>query len=101
MKKKKILWKRVVATVAGVAIAVTLLTGADDNKILVEDVYTVKAGDTLRDIAWQYLEKNTAEDKYILEFEHEILELNPELRGAQYIYPNQQIRIQYWVREGE
>lgn len=101
MTKRRARWGRVCAAIAGGAIAVTLLTGFyDGDQKLVQTVYTVKKGDTLRDISEMFLPLNTGGRRYILEFEEGIVELNPELwkdRGT--IYPGQKIKINYWVRE--
>ena len=96
---RRVRWGRVTAAIIGGALAVTLLTGAyrGDQK-LVQTVYTVREGDTLRDISERFLPLNTGGSRYILEFEEGIVELNPELqqdRGK--IYPGQKIRINYWV----
>ena len=97
--RRRIRWGRVCAAVIGGALAVTLLTGFyDGDQKLVQTVYTVKDGDTLRDISEMFLPLNTGGRRYILEFEEGIVELNPELqqdRGK--IYPGQKIRINYWV----
>lgn len=98
--RRRTRWDRVAAAVIGGAIAVTLLTGFyDGEQELVETVYTVREGDTLRDISERYLEMNTGGRRYILEFEQGIVELNPELqkdRGN--IRPGQRIKINYWVK---
>ena len=50
--RRRIRWGRVAAAVIGGALAVTLLTGAySGDQKLVETVYTVREGDTLRDIS--------------------------------------------------
>ena len=99
--RRRIRWGRVAAAVIGGALAVTLLTGAySGDQKLVETVYTVRKGDTLRDISERFLPLNTGVRRYIREFEEGIVELNPELwenRGS--IYPGQEIRINYWVKE--
>lgn len=100
MAKRHNGWGRVAAAIVGGVIAVTLLTGFyDGEQQLVETVYTVKKGDTLRNISEQHLKLNTGGRRYILEFEEGIVQLNPELwenRGL--IYPGQKIRINYWVQ---
>ena len=99
--KRRIRWGRVAAAVISGALAVTLLTGFyDGNQKLVQTVYTVKDGDTLRDISEMFLPLNTGGRRYILEFEEGIVELNPELHGNRgNIYPGQQIKVNYWVKE--
>ena len=101
MVKRRVRWDRVCTAIIGGAIAVTLLTGFyDGGQKLVQTIYTVKEGDTLRGISEMFLPLNTGGRRYILEFEEGIVELNPELqqdRGK--IYPGQKIRINYWVKE--
>lgn len=98
---RRVRWGRVAATIIGGALAVTLLTGAySGDQKLVETVYTVREGDTLREISERFLPLNTGGRRYILEFEEGIVQLNPELwenRGD--IRPGQQIKINYWVKE--
>ena len=99
--RRRIRWGRVCAAVIGGALAVTLLTGFyDGDQKLVQTVYTVKDGDTLRDISERFLPLNTGGRRYILEFEEGIVQLNPELHGNRgNIYPGQQIKINYWIKE--
>ena len=101
MMKRRVHWKRAAGAVAGGALAVLLLTGFyDGDQKLVQTVYTVKDGDTLRDISEMFLPLNTGGRRYILEFEEGIVELNPELHGNRgNIYPGQQIKVNYWVKE--
>lgn len=98
--------KKVIAgcVIAGLAI---LLAGAcnpwdDGGAVLVEEVYTVKQGDTLWDIAEEYTCKNTGTRRYILEYKSGIEELNPwllERKGE--IYPGDKITLTYWVKGEE
>jgi len=80
-----------------------LFSGAAEQEtdaVLVEEIYTIKAGDTLWDIAETYLAKNTGTRRYILEYKSGIEELNPwlvERRGI--IYPGDEIKVAYWVKE--
>ena len=88
-------------------IAVALLFGAaaifiggveaEDNVVTTE--YVVQPGDTLWSIAEHYREID-ASDKYILEYKHEILDLNPELeeKGEQ-VAPGDVLKIRYRERK--
>ena len=98
---RRVRWGRVAAAIIGGALAVTLLTGAcSGDQKLVETVYTVREGDTLREISERFLPLNTGGRRYILEFEEGIVQLNPELHGNRgNIYPGQQIKINYWIKE--
>ena len=69
------------------------------NAVLVEEIYVVKSGDTLWDIAETYLRKNTGTRRYILEYKSGIEELNPwllERHGL--IYPGDRLTLTYWVK---
>ena len=88
--------------------AAALCSGAvnpwDDGKnaVLVEEVYVVKPGDTIWGIAEEYVAKNTATRRYILEYKAGMEENNPwlmERHGE--IYPGDEIKVTYWVKEGE
>ena len=85
--------------------AAILLAGARSpqpdgrHSVLVEEVYVVKSGDTLWDIAETYLRKNTGTRRYILEYKSGIEENNPwllERHGM--IYPGDRLTMTYWVR---
>ena len=72
------------------------------NAVLIEETYTVKSGDTLWGIAEEYVAKNTGTRRYILEYKEGVYELNPwllERKGV--IYPGDEIKVTYWVKEGE
>ena len=99
--------KKVIAgcVIAGLAI---LCAGAcnpwddDKNAVLVEEVYTVRPGDTIWGIAEEFLAKNTGTRRYILEYKSGIEELNPwllERKGE--IYPGDKITLTYWVKGEE
>lgn len=98
-------WKHIAIGGAFVGVA-ALCSGAvnpwDDTRdaVLVEETYTVRPGDTLWDIAEEYTRKNTGTRRYILEYKSGIEELNPwlmERKGE--IYPGDEIRVTYWVKE--
>ena len=86
--------------------AATLVSGAvnpwDDgvNAVLVEETYIVRPGDTIWGIAEEYVAKNTATRRYILEYKAGMEEMNPwlvERKGE--IYPGDEIKVTYWVKE--
>ena len=91
--------------IAGAAI---LFAGAcnpwerDTGAVLVEEVYTVKPGDTLWNIAEKYLQKNTGTRRYILEYKSGVEELNPWLMERHgLIYPGDRLTLTYWVKGEE
>ena len=89
--------------VGALALAALVYSGAfEPEQELVEDVYIVRPGDTLWDISEEFLAKNTGGRRYILEFKASIEELNPWLRKqGGLVYPDQVLRINYFVRKGE
>lgn len=101
-------WKNVCIGGAFVA-AAALCSGAcnpfDDggkDAVLVEEVYTVRPGDTIWGIAEEYLAKNTGTRRYILEYKSGIEQNNPwllERHGM--IYPGDKLTLTYWVKGEE
>lgn len=101
-------WKHIAIGGAFVATA-ALCSGAcnpfddgDKDAMLVEEVYTVKQGDTLWGIAEEYLAKNTGTRRYILEYKEGIYENNPWLVDRKgMICPGDQLTLTYWVKENK
>lgn len=93
--------------IVGCALAVAAILCAgmateDDgqNAVLVEEIYTVRPGDTIWGITETYLQKNTGTRRYILEYKSDMEALNPwlvERKGL--IHPGDEIRVTYWVKE--
>ena len=89
-------------------VAAALLSGAvnpwDDGKnaVLVEEVYTVRPGDTIWGIAEEYCAKNTGTRRYILEYKSGMEEMNPWLLDRKgEIYPGDKLTLTYWVKGEE
>ena len=99
--------KKVIAgcALAGLAILFTGACNPWDNgqdAVLVEEVYVVKPGDTLWEIAETYLQKNTGTRRYILEYKAGMEENNPWLMERHgMIYPGDKLKVTYWVRGDE
>ena len=99
-------WKAAVAggIVAGAAILCAGMATQKDGKnaVLVEEVYVVKSGDTLWDIAETYVRKNTGTRSYILEYMSGIEEIYPWLIDRLgMIYPGDRLTLTYWVKGEE
>lgn len=86
--------------VAGAAILCAgMATQEDTHAVLVEEVYVVKSGDTLWDIAERYVAKNTGTKRYILEYKEGMYENNPWLLDRDgMIYPGDKLTLTYWVK---
>lgn len=75
---------------------------------MVEEIYTVKSGDTLWTVGERYMEKNTYAPRDIREFCEGIYELNyeavfmdREAQGAarpKEVFPGDELKIRYWVK---
>ena len=101
-------WQPILIGGAFVA-AATFLSGAaggpfgdERDAVLVEEVYTVRPGDTIWGIAEEFCAKNTGTKRYILEYKAGMEENNPwlvERRGE--IYPGDEIKVTYWVKGEE
>ena len=69
------------------------------NAVLVEEVYTVRPGDTLWGIAEEYVAKNTGTRRYILEYKEGMYENNPWLVDRKgLIRPGDELQMTYWVK---
>lgn len=98
-------WKAVIGgIVAGAAILCAGMATQEDGKnaVLVEEVYTVRPGDTIWGIAEEFCAKNTGTKRYILEYKSGMEELNPWLLDrAGMIYPGDKLTLTYWVKGEE
>ena len=92
--------KKLAAGMAAIITAAAISLGAvEEEGKLVTEVYTVKRHDTIWSISEKFLPKNTAERKYILQFQHEIVEANPKVKANGYtIYPGDKLVINYRVK---
>ena len=92
---KKELMKRMGICIGVIAVAAVSLGAVEDEGEMVTEVYTVKRHDTV----WSIAEKHLPEGKYILQFQHEILEANPEVRAnGCVIHPGDKLKISYRVK---
>lgn len=92
------------AVIAAVGISAALSLGAADSHDyrIVEEVYTVRQGDTLWTIGENFMEKNTYGRRYLPEFIEGIKQLNDELVESHgQVEPGQKLRITYWVNSDE
>lgn len=93
------------ATLVGAAL---MLSGATEPTVCkppVEDIYTVRSGDTLWSIAGRYMALNTYGPRDIREYKEGIKELNPWLDTPERQYgglllPGDKLRINYWPKDG-
>ena len=64
---------------------------------LVEDEYTVQAGDSLESIAQAYMAKNTYGPRELKEFKSGIVQLNTWLLSRD-VQAGDKVKVNYWVR---
>lgn len=91
--------RRILAVAGAIALAggALLLSGyVKEEPAKVSTVHTVQPGDTLRGISEEYLQKETANKRYILQFEHDIEQINPWLKGHT-LQPGDEITIEYYI----
>ena len=102
MKKRKFNARRGAACLVLAAAALFFCGMYKGDQVLVETVYTVKAGDTLWSIGEKHLPLNTGGRRYLPEFIQGIEELNPWIREQGYtIHPGDKVRVNYWVKKTE
>lgn len=75
-----------------------LLGWCYESKEKQEEIYTVKYGDTLSEIAEVYAQKDeTGRDT--AEIMQDIVEHNADLQKNKTIHPGQELRVVYWVEK--
>ena len=95
--RRKLRTSAKVALIGIMALSAYIINTTAGEKVTEE--YTVKPGDTVYSISEQFLHKNTAQRKYILQFQHEIVEENPQLKDNHYvIHPGDKLAISYRVK---
>ena len=67
---------------------------------LVEETHVVEAGETLEDITFEYMQKNTYGKREFYEFRSGIIELNPWLMERS-IEEGDALKINYWVNNND
>ena len=92
--------------IVGLAIVLTGGTNEHANAELKQEVYTVKQDDNLWSISEEYMQKNDYGPRDIREFVSGIVELNYDeifkyRDGNHDVYPNDQLKINYWVKKGD
>ncbi|MBP2629850.1 MAG: Peptidoglycan-binding lysin protein [Firmicutes bacterium] len=84
-----------------------ILTGGNypANTEMVHDVYIVKSGDTLQSISDEYMQKNNYGPRNRDEFMYGIIQLNYndifKNRDENKVLPNDELRINYWVKTSD
>lgn len=101
MKKliRKKWFENLCLTAATVLTAILLIGWCCERQEMREEVYTVRKGDTLSEIAEVYIQKNTGGERRLGEFVQGIVEHNPELWADKTVYPGQRLKITYWVEK--
>lgn len=94
--------KKIILAVMLVA-ATVILSGFSTSEaampkwVLIHDVHYVMDGETLDQIARDYMAKNTYGPREFKEFREGIIELN-NLRGKTELHTGQELSINYWVK---